>query len=421
MPTASMSAFSASKARLPAHPLARWDRAVWVFMILGTLLRVMWPLDMEWKFDEKWMFAKGVAIAQGRDAWPWVGMPSGVGMRNPGMSIWPFALIAYVADTPIGMNTVIQWLNALGLWAFALWVHKTWPKEHRALGMWGLALYAVTPLAVLFSRKIWAQDVLVLLVVPWLWGHRARQSWWGAGAWGLCGALLGQIHMSGFFAAAALLLVTCAQDRLRWSVGGWLVGSVLGSLTLLPWIQYVLSPESRGASQAGFSPAYFIQALRHAWGLSLEYPLGRSYHTLLRGPLIAGIETQLAQLARYGLLLLLTWGLIARALDGKQLLRLPEVVYTYAGCAACTGLLMIAARVQVYEHYLIVLGPMLHITAAWLLFKRRAAVLLLCTLQAFLTVCFMLFIHARGGAAEADYGKTYRTQTAEERALPTSP
>jgi len=413
MPTASIS----SKARQFENPFARWDRAVWVFLVLGTLLRVIWPLDMEWKFDEKWMFAKGVAIAEGRDAWPWIGMPSGVGLRNPGLSIWPFALIAYVVDTPVGMNQVIQWINALGLWALVLWVLKTWPKEQRALGLWGVALYAVTPLAVLFSRKIWAQDVLIVLVVPWLWGQRKRHTLLGAALWGCFGALLGQIHMSGFFAAAALLIVTIAQDRLRWNVGGWLVGSVLGSLTLLPWVQYVLSPEARNASHAGFSPAFFVEALRHAWGLGLEYPLERAYHTLLRGPVFAGVKTHLAQAARYGLLLLLLWGLVARAFDGKKLLRLPEVVITYAGCVLVTGLLMIAARVHVYEHYLIVFGPMLHIAAAWLLFKRRVAVLLMCSLQAFLTVCFLLFVHEHGGAPEADYGKTYRAQTAEERAL----
>jgi hypothetical protein len=407
------------KLSYPVEPFRRWDRWAWLFLLLGTVLRLIWPLDMEWKFDEKWMFAKGVAIAEGRDAWPWVGMPSGVGLRNPGMSIWPFALIAYVFDTPIGMNFVIQVINALGLWALALWVQRAWPREQRALGLWGIALYAVTPLAVLFSRKIWAQDVLIVLIVPWLWGHSKRQTPGGAALWGFFGALLGQIHMSGFFAAAALLIVTCAQHRLRWHVVGWLVGSVLGSLTLLPWIQYVFSPEARSASHAGFSLKFFVEALRHAWGLGLEYPLGRAYHTLLRGPEVAGVATHLAQIARYGLLLLLLWGLIARALDGKKLLRLvPEPIVTYAGCIVVTGLLMFVARVEVYEHYLIVFGPLLHIIAIWLLFKRRIAVLLMCVLQGFLTVCFLLFIHAHGGAPDADYGKTYRTQSEQERSLP---
>jgi hypothetical protein len=415
MPTAPN--FSAALDKIQ-NPFARWERWVWVFLIIGSLLRLIWPLDMEWKFDEKWMFEKGVAIAQGRDPWPWLGMPSGVGLRNPGLSIWPFALLGFFADTPVAMTHTIQWINTLGLWALVWWVHRAWPKEHRALGLWGLALFAVTPLAVLFSRKVWAQDLLIVLVVPWLWGHSKRNTAAGAMAWGCFGALLGQMHMSGFFAAAALLIVTIVQDRLRWKWTAWLVGSVLGSLTLLPWIQYLVTPEAHAASHAGqFSPKFFVAALRHAWGLGLEYPMERAYHELLAGPVIAGVSTHLAQAARYGLLLLLVWGVIARALEGKALLRLPPVIYTYVGCVVLTGLMMIAARVEVYEHYLIVFGPMLHIAAAWLLFKRRIAVLALCVLQAGMTACFLVYIHQHGGAPDADFGKTYRVQTAEERKL----
>jgi hypothetical protein len=393
-----------------------------MFFIIGSVLRLIWPLDMEWKFDEKWMFAKGLSIAQGHEPWPWLGMPSGVGLRNPGMSIWPFGALAYFAPSPVAMTFTIAVLNTLGLWALVLWVRHTWPKEHRPLGMCGVALFAVTPLSVLFSRKIWAQDLLIVLVVPWLWGHRKRQTFAGALVWGCFGALLGQIHMSGFFAAAALLIVTIIQDRLRFHVIAWLLGSVLGSLTLVPWIQYVFSPEAHSASHAGFSIKFFVTALRHAWGLGLEYPLGRAYHELLQGPMVAGVATHLAQAARYGLLLLLLWGIIARGYEMREMkaLRLPEPIYTYGGCVVITGLLMIAARVEVYEHYLIVLGPMLHIAAAWLVLSRRLAALGVCALQAFLSAYFLVFIHGHGGAPDADYGKSYRAQTAEERSLPTA-
>ena len=425
MPTASIPMAAVPSARTDHRLLrvARLDRCVWAFLIFGSVLRLIWPLDMEWKFDEKWMFAKGLAIAQGHEPWPWLGMPSGVGLRNPGASIWPFGALAYIAPTPVGMTFAIAILNTLGLWALVLWVRRTWPKEHQALGMWGVALYAVTPLAVLFSRKIWAQDVLIVLVVPWLWGHRTRQSFAGACVWGCFGALLGQIHMSGFFAAAGLLIVTLIQERFRVrgvTIAGWLLGSVLGSLTLLPWIAYVFSPDAAGASHAGFSIKFFVEALRHAWGLGLEYPLARAYHELLKGPVVAGVATHLAQVARYGLLLLLLWGVIARAYEAREMkaLRLPEPIYTYGGCVLVTGLLMIAARVEVYEHYLIVFGPMLHIAAVWLVLSRRVAALSLCALQAFLTACFLLFIHSHGGAPNADYGKSYRAQTAEERSLP---
>jgi hypothetical protein len=61
---------------------------------------------------------------------------------------------------------------------------------------------------------------------------------------------------------------------------------------------------------------------------------------------------------------------------------------------------------------------MLHLAAAWLVYTRRLAVFLLCALQGFLTLCFLVFVHTHGGAPGADYGKAYRAQTPEERSLP---
>jgi hypothetical protein len=404
---------------LPSRPNAPViDRLPWLFLLLGSLLRVLWPLDIEWKFDEKWMFAKALAVASGQESWPFIGMPSGVGLQNPGLSIWPFAVLGHVFREPVSMTQAVQWINVLGLWGFALWVKKTWPAPEQALGLWGCALYAVSPLAVLFSRKIWAQDLLIVFVLPWLWGHRRRETVWGAALWGLCGALLGQVHMSGFFAAAALLAATVLTDRGRFRVGAWLAGSALGALLLLPWLQFVLSPSSPHVGSAGhFSPAFFVEAARHAWGLGLEYALGRGYRQLLKGPQVAGVATHLAGIARYGLLGLLLVAAVLRVRDGLRV-HVPEPVRTYTGCVLIAGLALIALRVQMYAHYLIVFGPLVHIAAAWTVYTRRWAVLALCSLQAFISVCFLLFIHTHGGAENADFGKSYRAQTAEERALP---
>jgi hypothetical protein len=192
-------------------------------------------------------------------------------------------------------------------------------------------------------------------------------------------------------------------------------------LPLLPWLRFVLSPEARQVSHAAqLSFKFFPDALRHAWGLGLEYSLQRDYRALLQGPELAGLSTHLAQAARYGLLLLLVWGVLTqlrRALQHKSL-RAPEPIATYALCVALAGAMLIAARIQVYPHYQIVFGPMLHLTAAWLLYTRRAAVFLLCALQGFITLCFLVFVHTHGGAPHADYGKSYRAQSAEERNLP---
>jgi hypothetical protein len=386
----------------------------WLLVAMGSVLRVLWPLDMEWKFDEKWMFRAALRIADGVDPWPWLGMTSGVGTRNPGMSIWPFALLARVLREPIAMVQAVCWVNVLALWGFALWARFTWPSRQRAIGLWGVALYAVSPLAVLFSRKIWAQDVLVVFVLPWLWGHARREKLGFAWLWGFAGALLGQVHMSGFFAAFALAAVTFAFDRKQFPWRGWLAGSVLGALPLIPWLEYLASPRAPAtAAGSKFTAHFFTDGLRHMWGLGLEYPLGKKYLAFLRGPM----NTHVNAGARYALLLLLALSLFWLVRERKQL-RLSEPVRTYLAAVLLAGVLLSVTGIEIYAHYLIVFGPLLHIGVAWLLRRHRYALLAVCSCQLLLTASFLATIHWNGGAPGGDYGKSYRAQSAEERALP---
>jgi hypothetical protein len=390
----------------------------WLLLVAGSVLRLAWPLDMEWKFDEKWMFAKAERIAHGSEGLPWVGMPSGVGLQNPGLSIWPFAALARVTHDPVHMAQGVQLLNVLVLWGFAFWVRSTWPREDRELGLWGVGLFAVSPLPVLFARKIWAQDLLPVFVLPWLWAHSRRERPLAAFAWGVTGALLGQLHMSGFFAAAALLAVSLASDRKRFPWRPWLLGSALGALLLIPWIAYLLTPAAKHAATSRvLSLAFFSEALRNAWGLGLGYPLGRAYKRFLAGPELFGVATHLGALARYGLLALLALSAVLLVRERKAL-TVSTWLRGYFWSIALGGLLLTAAGVQVYAHYLIVWSPLLHVTAVWLVFRRRALLIALCGAQLLLTASFLLFIHREGGVAQADYGVAYRAQSAEERRPP---
>jgi hypothetical protein len=381
----------------------------------GSALRLAWPLDMEWKFDEKWMFAKAQRIAHGVEPLPWVGMPSGVGLQNPGLSIWPFALLARLTHDPVHMAQAVQLINVLVLWGFALWVRSTWPREDRELGLWGVALFAVSPLPVLFARKIWAQDLLPLFVLPWLWSHSRRQRPLAAFAWGLSGALLGQLHMSGFFAAAALFMVSVAVDRKRFPWLPWLLGSALGALLLIPWVSFLLTPAAKHTAAGHvLSLAFFSEALTNAWGLGLRYPLGRAYNHFLQGPALLGVATHLGALARYGLLALLVLSAVLLVRERKTV-ALSKWLRVYIWTVALGGLLLTAAGVQVYAHYLIVWSPLLHVLAVWLVFRHRPLLLALCAGQLALTASFLLFIHQQGGVPDSDYGTAYRSQSAEQR------
>ncbi len=381
---------------------------------LGALLRFAWPLDFEWKYDEQWMFDKALRIARGEDAWPLVGMTSGAGVQNPGASIWPFGVLAHVARTPLAMTVAIIALNVLALAGFTLWVVRAWNPRDRAIGVWGVALFAVSPLPVLFARKIWAQDVLPVLLVPFLWAHTFRQRPLAAFSWGLFGALLGQIHMSGFFAAAALALATLVLDRKGTHWLAWLAGSAIGALLLVPWVTFLLSGESNRASGYTVSLRFFYDAFMTAWGLHLRYSLGKNFGAYLRSPEVFGASSWLIGIAHIalGLLAIATAVVLLRKF---RLLQMSRELRIHTLAIGLAGILLHLGGITIHPHYMIVFSPMLHVLAAWALSQSPRFLGAAVGLQAFVTATFLWFIHVQGGAPRGDYGVTYRAQTADQR------
>ena len=62
------------------------------------------------------------------------------------------------------------------------------------------------------SRKIWPPSILTpLLLLLWI-SHQHRQARWGAFTWGLVGAVIGQVHLSGWFVAMGLVLGTVIAE-----------------------------------------------------------------------------------------------------------------------------------------------------------------------------------------------------------------
>ncbi len=223
-----------------------WLRSNWVFLVfiaIGLFLRLVWVNDMEWKTDEQWMYNQSIEAAR-TGHWFSIGMEKvGGGVVNPGLSVDIFTAMAYFVHSPTAMACMVQWTNVIAIICFFLFILYKIEKEQRDIWLWGLALASVSPLAVLFSRKIWAQDMLPIFCFLVVFCNAYRRKGWGAFLWGLVGALIGQIHMSGFFFAFGLAIFTIFYDYrnkqpFKWVY--WLLGSVIGSLGLIPWVVYIL-------------------------------------------------------------------------------------------------------------------------------------------------------------------------------------
>jgi hypothetical protein len=263
-----------SKTQSQSKPLPRGSAILWsrvlsqlhrltpIFLaaclIMGAILRLVALDDMEYKADEKYMFDRAL-LAGGSEPYPRVGMPSGVGTPNPGLSVWAFIGLARLLElkSPVALARAVALLSiaALTLLLFrSLELKKGNPvssktkcSDARGLWTWSFAFACVNPFSVLYSRKIWAQSILPIFCLLFWWGWSKRAQRLGAWAWGLMGGLLGQVHMSGFFlAGAALAWILIAEgvhasiQKTNWRY--WFLGCFMSVIPLIPWLQDVVLP-----------------------------------------------------------------------------------------------------------------------------------------------------------------------------------
>jgi hypothetical protein len=407
-----------------------------VSIAAGAAMRLSWPADMEFKGDERYGFAQA---ARPGVPWPSLGMPSSIGVRNPGMSVWVFQLLARAsgATSPTGLCLCVMGLNVAGLALLFAFAVTLVDEAERERWLWALALVAVSPLAVLSERKIWPPSVFpVLAVIFWasFWRRDRRV---GAFGWGLVGALLGQIHMSGFFFAAGVVAWEAVRGRAcrdaagaqarrpRW--GAWLAGALVGALPMEPWLRYLLGqPASSNAWdwREIVTPRLWLYGAEDALGLGLQFNLGvASFLDFLGAPHIAGRPTYLVACAHV-LIALVAAACAARALrGGLATLRgalgtggatdstsnaLRAAFLGYGGLVALSGLV-------VQRHYLIVTYPLPWVFAAGLGLSierhGRRVLAALWAAELIVTTSLLLHVHAHGGAP-GDYGVAYRLQPA---------
>ena len=393
----------------------------------GIVLRLMWPADMEWKADEQRMFTWASAIGA-TEPWPEVGMASGVALPNPGLSVWLFVPLARAASDPVALAQVVQVVNVLALIGFVLLgASRLIDESARHIWFAGLALMSVNPIAVVLSRKIWAQSLLPVFTVVTLAAHASRASWAGAFIWGLAGTLTGQVHMSGFFLQGALVLFTAAsafrrKSGTRWSA--WLVGSIVGAIPAVPWALNLLRAENHFSRDwiATLVPRAPYNWLIDSLGVNTPYINGPESLRFLGEPRIGGVPTYGMAVAHAALIAIALFCLVRwlKTIRRPQLFPSPSAgnvwLWIYAAAFGMTMLLMVAG-VRARTHYLLIAYPLPFVWLAWLLLTHGSTRLLrtVVALQLAITLTLMLQIHRDGGVVNGAYGASYRAQHREAR------
>jgi len=246
-------------------------------LLVAAILRMGWPGMTEFKADEARLLALALNMVEGQGL-ALRGIGSSVGFPNFPMSVWLYALPlllwphAYAA-------TLFTGLMSTATVAACYWLTRRYWGVTAALT--AALLLAVSPWAVIFSRKIWAQNLLPLFVMGWAIGAIL--------AFGerrpkflllhlLCLAIALQIHL----AAVALLPVTAVflllfRRRVAWR---WLLaGSGLALVTAVPFAIYLGQNQALLARGGGLASSQGVVSPA-AWQFTGMITLGTDIQAL---------------------------------------------------------------------------------------------------------------------------------------------
>lgn len=206
------------------------------------------------------------------------------GVYNPPLWYYFLGLISLPSIDPEYLSFMIALLNCLAIAGFYWVVQKFYGQ---LTGIIAGLLLAFSPWAIIMSRKIWAPDMILVLVVPILYFlhqlDKAKSWFWLV----LLLSLLAQLHASGLFLSLAVVISLIRRIRqislIELKLG--FLGLAVSLIPLLPYIWFQLQTgcedcqtffayQGEGKS---FSTAVFLRPFQWINGGSFEILLGDDY------------------------------------------------------------------------------------------------------------------------------------------------
>ncbi|MBI4772428.1 MAG: glycosyltransferase family 39 protein [Chloroflexi bacterium] len=346
--------------------------ALAAILLLAGLLRMGWPGLAEFKADEAHLLNISLDLAEGRRL-PLRGIEFSIGLPHPPISVYLYALplLPPFARTPaerapLAAGLFVGALNTLS-------IAVTWAVGRRYFGrragLLAALLYAASPWAVVYSRKIWANDLLPLFVTGWaacglLALVEGRRRWLAPCLVLL--ALAAQIHLSALALVPATgLALLVFRRRVGWRQVGW--GALLSALTGLPFGVYLLQHRANLlpalASLSGHPARFTGNAFWQAWMIAA----GANLHSLA-GPQAFRAYLQsipppelwvwpLSGLLLAGIVALVRWAIRRRSAPEGQ------AAFFLLLWLAFPVLLFVRASAPVYPHYFMPLFPVPYLAA----------------------------------------------------------
>lgn len=203
-------------------------------LLIAAIVRMGDARLVEFFHDEAMLSLMAQEMADGQ-TFPLTGIVSSVGLPNPPVSVWVMALPYLFSSNPLTATLYVAALNVAGV-GLLWWIARRYFGVTVAL-VAGIA-YALNPWAILYSRKIWAQDFMtpfiLLAIALALAGCIENKRW----ARVLCVPVMlfaAQIHFAGW-ALLPLVLLIVWMWRARMTRRDLVAALALSALVMLPYM-----------------------------------------------------------------------------------------------------------------------------------------------------------------------------------------
>ena len=209
-----------------------------LILLAAAILRLGWVNLTEFKADEARLYLLALDMAEFK-SFALRGIGSSVGIPNFPISVWLFSIPLLIWKHPYSATLFVGLLNTIAVYVTYRVTKKYWGESAALVAA---LMFAVSPWAIIYSRKIWAQDLLPLFVVGYiataLSAFIDQRRWMITLHFVLLSCII-QIHLSGLaFIPLTLLWLIIFWKKVTWRE---LALGVLGGIVIaIPFGVYVL-------------------------------------------------------------------------------------------------------------------------------------------------------------------------------------
>ncbi|MFN2237731.1 MAG: ArnT family glycosyltransferase [Anaerolineales bacterium] len=367
---------------------------------------------MEFKEDEAFNLMKARELSELK-SFPTRSGVSSTGIPEPPVFMYLLSVPIVISDDAVFVTGWIALFNVIGVFLCYLLVRR---HISASTALITASFFAISPWQVLFSRKIWTQNLVppfillfLLLLFEAVFRNRPHFIVYAIMLLSICL----QLHISAVFMVIFMLILTIWQRRnINMKYLG--IGVLLALLLFTPYFFDIIISDFEAllAAYARVNAAFVLRSKGITLPLQLvttngfEYSLGSSYGDFIQSaPRLSVMDITMMFLCILGL---------GMAVFSPSSVQRSLALYTSLGLG-----FFIIINTELYPHYFNALLPILFILCAlpiaylfehvksswkWITYLGLATILIY---QFSFTFSFLDFIH-RSNCIEGDYGPPYR-------------